>query len=97
MSLNTIFATLLLLFIITIALSRIPHLVFEVMFYTKNKWNLSLESGRDVWKQKDFLKKFSFLPVGDIKFLVLVNQVLIGVVVIAFWVNSGLNKLGQFH
>jgi hypothetical protein len=95
MTLNTIIATLLLVFIIAIALSRIPHLVFEVMFYAKNKWNLSLESGRDVWKQKDFLKKFSFLPVGGIKFLVLVNQVLIGVVVIAFWVNSSLNHLGQ--
>jgi hypothetical protein len=90
---NSIIAVVLLLVLISYSLQALPHLIFELKFYHHNNWNMSGDSGRRVWLQDKFQKKFSFLPLGVIKFFALANRLLVAVILISVWVRAGLNTV----
>ncbi len=88
MTLNSFFATLVLVSVVLFCFSKIPHLYFELTFYWKSKWNLRLDSGCPIWKQNSFLARFPFLPFGLVKLLVLGNQVTMGIALVVWYISG---------
>jgi hypothetical protein len=90
MSLNSMFAAILLVAIILLSISKLPHLFSELNFYRKQSWDLKLNSEKDVWQQASLIKRFPILSLGAVKLLVLSNQVAFAIIILIFWISAGL-------
>lgn len=69
------------------SMSKIPHLLFELRFYSRNSWNFLKDSGREVTMQNAFLKRFPNRSLGLTKLLVLLNQSAVCVAIFLFLIG----------
>jgi hypothetical protein len=75
MTVNQIFASILVLALISYNLSAIPRFYTELSFYRSKNWDMSLDSGQRVpllW----IVPRHKNLPIGASKLIVLGGQIL---------------------
>jgi hypothetical protein len=65
-----------------LGLPAIPALFREVKFYHGCGWDLRRDSGASIYKQREFVSRFSFLPVGLVKLLYHTNRIFMMLIVV---------------
>ena len=86
-SLNQIVATIVLSSFILYNLLALPKLIRELIFYSRNGWNLKIESPQQIPLQDGFRGRFAFLPIGFVKLKVLFLQTIMGIVPLWWWIS----------
>ena len=72
---NQIISSIFLIGFIAVNLPAIPKFIRELLFYRANAWDFAKKSSNRVVLQEPLSQKFSFLPIGVLKLLVLSTQI----------------------
>ena len=62
----------------------------EVKFYLKNGWDMKLDSGKSIFRQHQFIRRFGFLQVGTIKLLYYSAQVCLALIIVIPIIRSAI-------
>jgi hypothetical protein len=54
-----------------------PQFVSELSFYSRNGWDFRKDSGKKVFAQDKMIVRFGYFPLGIVKILVLVIQMIL--------------------
>lgn len=76
-----IIASIVVLAVLFIGLPAIPRLLAELNFYRECEWDLSKESGIQIYRQQEIAHRFSFLPIGWVKLLYYANRVFLMLII----------------
>ena len=72
---NQLLASAIILALMGFNFPAIPKLFRELVFYSKCGWKFTEDSGTSFWLQDQLVDRYSFLPIGVIKLMVLSTQV----------------------
>ena len=74
----------------------IPHLLRELLFYYREKWDFKKDSGKPSIGQDLMAARFYFLPIGIVKVLTLVNLVGMFCMVLSWLVEGFVYRYNHF-